>query len=159
MDHGKGEVRRDAQPEVVERVGEIHGAPSYLQALVDLAELREVARQTAEDCGQAALIAERHGGSLGRAQVSEYRIHLAQRDECPPRLEVDIDGVGEPLRGLGKVPERRQRFLEARHGLPIGRPRRRESSRAPQMRHGFVPHLGLAEVKAHGEPITREIVR
>ena len=70
-------VGSHAQPEVVERVGESHGALPRRHTSGQLGNLQEVQRQVREHRGEATLIAEGYDCRLGRLKMSEDPLDLA----------------------------------------------------------------------------------
>jgi hypothetical protein len=61
--------------------------------------------------------------AFGFAEIADDPLEFSERKECSSQVEAQINGLLQPLAGLGQMLQGRQRLLEARHGLPVGRSR------------------------------------
>src|SRR5262249_44874582 len=82
------------------------------------------------------------------AEVAEEPLEVCEQKEGAFQIEAKIDGLLLPLAGLGQMPERRQRLLEAAHRRPVGRARLCSDASLMEIGNRLLPCLALKRVMA-----------
>src|SRR5207244_4392115 len=81
------------------------------------------------------------GYAFGLVQAVVDPPMLAQRMQGIAQLKPEIDGLRTRVSTLGEMLQGRQRLLQVRHGLAVGRARTRLDTRLAAIGEGLLPHL------------------
>src|SRR5438445_1081500 len=90
---------------------------------------------------ESPLIVEPPGQALGFAEIAEDPFEFSERKESSSKVKAKIDGLLQPLAGLGQMPEGNQRLLEASDGLSVGRSPQCLGTTLSEVRDRQLPHL------------------
>ena len=88
-----------------------------------------------------ALVAEGLGGCLGFTQGARDPGQLRELEEGAPQSQANVDRLGKWPRPRGQVPERVERLLEGRDGLPVRRAVEGSHPGLPRVADGRRPPL------------------
>ena len=137
----KVEISRHLERNIPERLGNSLGALAEPERFRRMTDNPEVVAHVDGQLAESPLIVERPRQALGFAETAEDPLEFSERKECGSQVEAKIDGLLQPLAGLGQMPQGRQRLLEARDRLPVGRSRQCLGAGLTQVRDRLLPHL------------------
>ena len=135
----------DAQRHVVQPLGDLQGARTAVERLIQLVERRLHGGHEGADLAAAPVVLQLRGDDLGLAQMFELAPAFAQLAEHRPQVETQLKTA--PQRGLAlrQVLQDPERLLVARAG--VGQRRARGGLAAG---HVQVVHRLVFELAAHG---------
>ena len=96
------------------------------------------------------LVVERPGQGFGFPEIPLDPREFCQREERVSQVEADIDGLLQRLASLGEMGQRRQRLLEVRERLPVGRAGEGLGPGLPEVGHRLLPRF--APQRVVGQP-------
>ena len=110
--------------DVAGRRGSLDGALAELDRARVVAAGEEVGAQIAEHAGQASRVAALGGQALGRLQVGEHALVLAEREQRVAQAQAQIDGLLDRARAARQVIQGVDGLLEIGRRLRERPPRR-----------------------------------